>query len=248
VPILRIILLAIPLILIVGAVALWLGAREAANTTKGAPAMTGAPTSVKVDDASPSAASSRSSSASAPSAKPSTAPASAEATAYTTPPGASSTPTPEPEKTGPGDVPDGWHKYQDGSGFSIALPKKWKRDRREGTQVYFRGPDSSMYLMIDQTSHPRSNAKKDWEKQEPLARGNFPGYKLIGIRAVDYWKTAADWEFTYRSGGGRSHVINRGFVTDKDHGYALYWKTSQKEWKKNRHLFDTFAATFRPAK
>jgi hypothetical protein len=102
--------------------------------------------------------------------------------------------------------------------------------------------------MIDQTGSPKSDAARDWRNQEPAARGRFPGYKLIRIKEVDYWKTAADWEFTYSAGSGRAHVVNRGFVTGKKHGYAIYWKTDDKDWKKKYDLFETFTATFKPPK
>jgi hypothetical protein len=225
-PIMRILLIAIPVILVVAGVAMWLGARDAADSGNGA--------------------SSKSSSQVSEQATAPTASASASSPTASTSESASPAPTPEPTTSSPADVPKGWHRYKDRTGFSIALPKGWKRSEQRGTQVIFRGPDPDSYLLIDQTSSPKSDAKRDWEQQEPSARGRFPGYKLIQIKAVDYWKTAADWEFTF--GGGRSHVINRGFVTDKDHGYAIYWKTAEKDWKKNLDLFHTFTATFTPAK
>ncbi|MFC4589869.1 serine/threonine-protein kinase [Sphaerisporangium corydalis] len=237
-PLLRVALVAVPAVLVVAGVALWLGARDASDTTgarssaSGAAASPGASTSAPESDP--------------PSGSPSTSPpASPSATPSETPKPSA---TPKPDKPGPGDVPKGWHKYKDGTGFSIALPKGWRRAEQSGTQITFRGPDADTHLLIDQTTTPKSNAKKDWENQEPSARGRFPGYRLVGIKAVDYWKTAADWEFTYSSGGGRAHVVNRGFVTGKHHGYALYWKTSDKDWKKRLDLFHTFAATFKPAK
>lgn len=78
---------------------------------------------------------------------------------------------------------------------------------------------------------------------------NFPGYKLVEIREVKgFWKTAADWEFTFGDSRFRSRVIDRGFVTSKKHGYALLFKTQDKDWKKKKKLFETIAATFKPAK
>ncbi|MCW2882084.1 MAG: Serine/threonine protein kinaselike protein [Sphaerisporangium sp.] len=230
-PILRIALATIAAILVVAGIALWLGARHAGDIAQGG---------TNGSSASATAPSSSASGTSG-STSPSSPPASPSETATPTP-----TPTPTPSTSSPADTPAGWHKYNDGSGFSIALPKGWRRSEQRGTQVIFRGPDPNSYLLIDQTSSPKSDAKKDWENQEPGARGRFGGYKLIRIKAVDYWKTAADWEFTF--GGGRSHVINRGFVTDKHHGYAIYWKTAEKDWNKNLDLFHTFTATFQPAK
>ncbi|MBO3745412.1 protein kinase [Streptosporangiaceae bacterium NEAU-GS5] len=144
-------------------------------------------------------------------------------------------------------APEGWHTYKDSSGFSIALPKGWDAREHRGTSVTFRGPGTSGFLLIDQTSSPKKDAVKDWKNQEKSWKVRFPGYKRIKIEHVDYFDEAADAEFTYRSGGGRQHVINRGFVTGKDHGYAIYWSAPDDRWSKDLHYFETFTATFRPA-
>ncbi|GAB3892125.1 hypothetical protein GCM10027612_39140 [Microbispora bryophytorum subsp. camponoti] len=90
---------------------------------------------------------------------------------------------------------------------------------------------------------------KVWRRDVPGMSRNFPGYKLVEIRDIKgYWKTAADWEFTFGDSRYRSRVIDRGFVTDKHNGYALLYKTQDKDWKKKKELFETIAATFKPAK
>ncbi|WP_405084643.1 protein kinase domain-containing protein [Microbispora sp. NBC_01389] len=163
---------------------------------------------------------------------------------------ATATPSPEPSKTseapGPGDVPDGWHKYKHPSGFSLALPKGWHVDGSGNGEVRFRG-DSHTYLEVHHTSSPESDALKVWRRDVPGMSRNFPGYELIEIREVkDYWKTAADWEFTFGDSRYRSRVIDRGFVTDKNNGYALLYKTQDEDWKKKKKTFETIAATFKP--
>ncbi|MFC7643442.1 hypothetical protein ACFQX6_23440 [Streptosporangium lutulentum] len=90
-----------------------------------------------------------------------------------------------------------------------------------------------------------ADPKKDWEKQEPYSRGNFPGYKRIRIEKVDYMVKAADWEFTWNISAGKARVINRGFIANKGgRGYAIYWHTLASDWKKNLPLFEGFAKTF----
>ncbi|MEZ0071834.1 protein kinase domain-containing protein [Planotetraspora sp. GP83] len=186
------------------------------------------------------------------SAPPSRKPSSPSASASEKPSQASSTPTPSdkpsptPTTSKPADVPDGWHRYKDKTGFSVALPDGWKVDRRDSTGVWFRGPDRSRYLLIGMTDKPKSDAVKDWKSQEKSA--GFPGYNRVRIESVDYYEEAADWEFTWRMSSGKAHVLNRGFVTDKHHGYAIYWHTLDNRWKKDFYYFETFAATFTPAK
>jgi eukaryotic-like serine/threonine-protein kinase len=181
---------------------------------------------------------------------PATASTATPASPHTTPsasgkPSVSSTPTPTISQ--PAGPPDGWHMYKDKTGFSIALPDGWSAYRRDGSNVYFRGKDGFSFLQIGMTSTPRSDAVQDWKNQENSARSRFPGYKRVRIVPVDYFKVAADWEFTWQTSSGRAHVIDRGFVTDKHHGYAIYWHTLDSRWEENVHYFDTFTATFRPA-
>ncbi|GGL20243.1 serine/threonine-protein kinase [Planomonospora parontospora] len=167
-----------------------------------------------------------------------------------------SSPTPSPsesekktddkkEKKDKSKLPSGWRMHKDPFGFSVGLPKGWKVERRQGTQVRFRGPDDRRsYLMIDYTDSPGPDSKKDWDVYEPQARGGFPGYKRIRIEKVDYMEDAADWEFTWEPGYGKVRVLNRGFITKGGRGYAIYWHTPASKWKKNLKLFEGFAATF----
>ncbi|XVQ88874.1 protein kinase domain-containing protein [Microbispora siamensis] len=238
----KVALILIPALLVIAGVAGYLGLRAGEGDSGGDPA-TGS-------DAAPSAtgkggkkpSTSASSSAAQSSAEPS---ASASDEATTSP---SPEPSPSPDAIGPGDVPEGWHKYKHSSGFSVALPKGWHVDGRGNGEVRFRG-DSHTYLEVHHTTSPESDALKVWRRDVPGMSRNFSGYKLIEIREVKgFWKTAADWEFTFGDSRYRSRVIDRGFVTDKHNGYALLYKTQDKDWKKKKELFETIAATFKPAK
>lgn len=160
----------------------------------------------------------------------------------------SQTPTEEPAKDA---LPKGWKMHKDKKkGFSVALPKGWEEFKRNSNQVFFRGPGagSNAFLMIEEAENPGDDPLKDWKKQEPSAKHGFGGYKLIHIKEVDYMKAAADWEFTWNTNTGKTRVRNRGFVTDNGRGYALYWHNLASRWKKDLHFFDTFAASFKPAK
>ncbi|MEV4461954.1 hypothetical protein AB0J39_39590, partial [Microbispora sp. NPDC049633] len=236
---LKVALVLIPALLVIAGVAGYFGVRSGGSDPGGKPAAGSDPSTGKATEKP---------SASAPS---SAAPSSAEPSASSSDePATSASPEPSPssDDPGPGDVPDGWHKYKHPSGFSIALPKGWHADGSGNGEVRFRG-DSHTYLEVHHTSSPESDALKVWRRDVPGMSRNFPGYKLIAIREVKgYWKTAADWEFTFGDSRYRSRVIDRGFVTDKNNGYALLYKTQDKDWKKKKKLFETMAATFKPAK
>jgi len=242
-PTVRIVLVAVPVIILVAIVAALLGMRDARNEVarqSGDPA--GAPATTQPGRTGANAFNGSSG----------TAQAKADGKASASPSAGDGADAKTEEAAGkrPGSdgVPKGWRRYTDPTGFSLALPKGWKVQRREGSRVFFRGNLRSTFLLIDQTRSPKPNAKRDWLAQERATRRNFPGYKRVRIKSVDYFKTAADWEWTYYSRGAKLHVINRGFVTGKRRGYAIYWSTLHKNWKKNYRYFEVFVDTFRPAK
>ena len=126
------------------------------------------------------------------------------------------------------------------------MPSDWTVDR-QGQRVYFREPDGSRFLLIDQTDEPKDDPVADWTQQEKSRSGQYRAYQRIGITAVDYFQKAADWEFTYAGRNGRLHVLNRGAVTSEDQAYAIYWSTPESQWQDSLRDFEVFTRTFRPA-
>lgn len=153
-------------------------------------------------------------------------------------------PTPSP---GGAALPADFRRYEDDSGFSIGVPRGWKVSH-DGGYVYVRDPGSSRYLLIDQTSHPKSDPLADWRQQDAYRRGSDNGYTRIRLAPVTgYFKKAADLEFLHSSGGGKLHVLNRNILVNGHRAYALYWSTPASQWSGSRRYFDVFAASFRPA-
>ncbi|MGN9780194.1 protein kinase domain-containing protein [Nonomuraea sp. ZG12] len=188
-----------------------------------------------------------SSGASAPPSAPSTKPSAEPTPSPTAAPTDTLTPT-EPKATEAA-LPAGWKLYKDKKlDFTIALPKGWDEYKREGSQVFFRGPGagSNAFMAVDRASNPGSDPLADWKKQEKSAKHNFGGYQLIGIKKVDFHKAAADWDFTWNTNTGPTRVRNRGFITDNGRGYSIYWHNLNSRWKKDYHFFETFCATFKP--
>ena len=165
---------------------------------------------------------------------------SAPATKSSSPP-ATSTSAP-PSDNG---VPAGYQLYDDPSGFSLAVPDGWHAAQSSATAVDIKSPDGVSFLRVDQTDQPKDDAKKAWEEQEKSVKKDLPNYHRISIESVDYngWD-AADWEFTF---GSNTHVLNRGFVPDSTHGYAIYLSTPEDKWASSQDVFQTAADTFKPA-
>ena len=95
---------------------------------------------------------------------------------------------------------------------------------------------------------PKPDALADWRNQEGSVSQRFDGYRRVRLEAVDYrgWN-AADWEFTWSDAGTPIHVLSRNIRVNDEQAYALYWSVRESRWSESRPLFDTFAATFRPA-
>jgi eukaryotic-like serine/threonine-protein kinase len=145
-------------------------------------------------------------------------------------------------------VPSGYHRYSDPTGFSIAVPDGWAVSR-QGTYVYLVPPSGGIFLIIDQTDHPKPDPLADWRQQEANRIGTYPGYHRIRLQAIYYPQAekAADWEWTYYKNGVLTHVLNRNILANSKHAYALYWSTPQSEWAADFHIFEIFARTFQPA-
>ncbi|MGH3463167.1 MAG: serine/threonine-protein kinase [Kribbellaceae bacterium] len=156
---------------------------------------------------------------------------------------------PSPPSTGPtvgsATLPAGFERYRDRTGFSLAVPAGWNITRQSG-RVYFREPEGSRLLIIDQTDDPKPDPVADWEQQEQARRDGYPDYRRIHIGPVDYFQSAADWEFTYAGRRGRVHVLIRGTVTSPRQAYGIYWSTADGRWQDSLRYWRTFTETFRP--
>jgi hypothetical protein len=150
---------------------------------------------------------------------------------------------------GYGAMPAGYYRFANSTGFSIGVPDGWQVSRK-GHDVYVGDPsDGNVFLLIDQSNHPKPDPLADWEQQQANREGSYPGYRLISLRPVNYPQAekAADWEFTYDRNGVLVHILNRNILANASHAYALYWSAPESEWSADYHYFQAFAATFRPA-
>ncbi|SEL07680.1 serine/threonine-protein kinase [Streptacidiphilus jiangxiensis] len=143
----------------------------------------------------------------------------------------------------------GFHTVTGPGGSTIAIPIGWRETARTATRVSWTGAAGT--LVVDFTPHPaKSGALKAWQNEEPRVAAGLTDYHLVRLGAVPYrgWD-AADWEWTFRAGLVQRHSLNRGFVVDASHGYAIYWTASEAAWQgaRNATLIDDFFKSFQPA-
>ncbi|MFC9969643.1 protein kinase [Spirillospora sp. NPDC127200] len=156
-----------------------------------------------------------------------------------------------PSDTPPSDaVPAGFRRYEDKTGFSIAVPKDYKGPRHQGTSVFFDAPGGG-YIQIDQTSDPGPSALADWKKSDAGAPKRFKNYKLLRLEATGNrppvpdtgdGSKSADWEFLHGNG---SRILNRGFVAN-GHGYAILISGPADGWDERMDKLAPVFSSFKP--
>ena len=144
-------------------------------------------------------------------------------------------------------LPPGYVLHEDPTGFRIGVPEGWEPST-DGPRTYFRDPESSRYLMVDQTTEPADDALADWEANEQAVSQRLTDYERVSMERVDYRDyDAVDWEFTFAGDGDRIHVVNRNVRVDDERAYAIYWSTPDSRWDESFGVFEVAVQSFRPA-
>ena len=142
-----------------------------------------------------------------------------------------------------------FRRVQGPGGATVEIPVGWTLVSSSATSWKYHGPAGT--LQLDSTSTPGSSAVGAWHSEEAAISGTFAGYRRIALHTVVYrdgWD-AADWEWTYSQAGTTLHSLNRGFVPDAHHGYAIYWTAPDATWNdaRNQQLLNRFFSSFQPA-
>ncbi|MEU6253955.1 serine/threonine-protein kinase [Streptomyces sp. NPDC047043] len=178
---------------------------------------------------------------------------SVSATPSTSPPSASSSTSQSPSPSGNA-LPAGFHRYTAPEGFSIALPKGWKR---QGTsrvddlsyRVFFGAKDDPRSLAVTYSKVVGSDPVAVWRDDVEPELQQYAGYRRIGqIKATTYQgDKAADMEWLSEVDGKQVHTFGRGFLLGGGRGFSLRWTTPAADWDDsvNRQALDTFLRTFR---
>ncbi|NEC63124.1 serine/threonine protein kinase, partial [Streptomyces sp. SID9727] len=163
----------------------------------------------------------------------------------------SPTPTPTPSPSGSTvtqDVPDGWRRVVDPSGFSVLLPEGWKRVVNENNIDYT--PDGGVhYLRVSADPAPDYDHPYDHmiglEKQLST---RLPDYKRIELNSNVYRDFVGSvWEFTWTEKNGEArHAIDQMYLAE-DGGpeYALYMTGPADDWDETRDRFNAILRSWR---
>jgi len=150
--------------------------------------------------------------------------------------------------TGAAAVPAGYTRVTNTAyHFAIAMPTGWHKTGTTtgGSGVIYSADGHYPRVQVDYTSEPGKDAAATWRANEPYVAADSDGYQLVSIASVDYrgYRTAADWIFLRtESDGTKTKVLNRGFVVDDTHAYAIMVSIPAADWDSPAAV--TMRATF----
>ncbi|MET7881625.1 protein kinase [Streptomyces avermitilis] len=166
---------------------------------------------------------------------------------------ATRSPSPSPSRT-TADPAAGFQRYDAPEGFSVDLPKGWKRLRTvKGGDVSYRvtfgGDDDPRTLAITYSERLGTDPVSIWETLDLSLRQTVAGYERIGdIKTVDYHgREGADMEWLSEVDGVRERTFGRGYLIAAHTGFSLRWTAPADDWNTdaNQQALDTVLRTFR---
>ncbi|NES14355.1 MULTISPECIES: serine/threonine-protein kinase [Micromonospora] len=158
----------------------------------------------------------------------------------------SPTPSATPSPTG-FVLPAGWTMYTGSNGFKVPVPPGMKAKVSSSTSVVvYDTTGGKRELFIQWTNRPEKDAVADWHRQEPYRKNIVHQYQYIGIKACDWYRTCADWDWLESRDGARIHVRNRGVATASNRGFALRWEVPVSDWDANLTNWEIITKGFKP--
>ncbi|MFD4604914.1 serine/threonine protein kinase [Streptomyces sp. NPDC058464] len=168
-------------------------------------------------------------------------------------PAASASASPSATATA-GALPAGFHRYTAPEGFSVALPKGWKRLDTAQDDVAYRvtfgpGGDDLRTLAVTYSTQAGPDPVAIWRDEVEPGLEKLDGYQLVGeIKATTYQgHKAADMEWLSGTGADRVHTFGRGFLLGGGRSFSLRITTPADAWDDaaDRLARKTFLETFR---
>ncbi|GAA2620862.1 serine/threonine-protein kinase [Streptomyces vastus] len=165
-------------------------------------------------------------------------------------PGPSTSATP-PEEGGQGAVPAGWEQYNDPAGFSVHLPRGWKRSvsikQQDGLQQVDYSPDKGKHLLriaVD-TSPDFSSAYDHQRDLDQQVSQRLVAYKQLRLKKEIFRDLPSSrWEYTWTAlakdppySPGPRRAIDVGYIARDGVEYAIYMSAPAEDWATMRKQF-----------
>ncbi|MEU5293631.1 serine/threonine-protein kinase [Streptomyces umbrinus] len=154
--------------------------------------------------------------------------------------------------TGTGGVPDGWERVEDPQGFSLVLPKGWKR-QTENTQVDYTPDNGEHFVRIAVDDSPDFDSPYthllDLEEQ----LGRLQDYRRVGLEENTFRdRPGALWDFTWTALAkdtefpGPRRASEQAYLSREGVEYVIYMSAPAADWATAKDQFDTILRSWRP--
>ncbi|MEW2133383.1 serine/threonine-protein kinase [Streptomyces sp. NPDC005435] len=162
---------------------------------------------------------------------------------------------------GTGGVPADWQRYDDDLGFSLSLPKGWKRTvsiDQDGLRQVDYSPDNGKHLVriaVDTApDFPTSYDHLSNLDQQVSRRLRFQDYKRLSLKEEVFRdQPGAHWEYTWNALAkdaphyfpGPYRAIDVGYMDDDGTEYAIYEASPADDWPATGKQFAWILRSFR---
>ncbi|MFF5534920.1 serine/threonine-protein kinase [Streptomyces cinerochromogenes] len=162
--------------------------------------------------------------------------------------GSGTSPAPAPADTetagAEGVIPAGWRTYQDPLGFSLSLPKGWKRtvfsDQGALKQIDY-SPDNGKHFVriaIDRSSDFVDALSHQEDLEQQLQNHGLVGYRRVTMKENLYRdRKGARWEYTWTAlkkdppyVPGPRHAAEETYFSRQGTEYAIYISSPAEDW------------------
>ncbi|WP_319244918.1 hypothetical protein [Streptomyces sp. MB09-02B] len=150
-------------------------------------------------------------------------------------------------------VPEGWERVEDPQGFSLALPKGWKR-QVEGSQIDYTPDGGEHFLRVAVDDSPDFDSpyhhQLDLEEQV-RTRSQYQQVRLEENIFRD--RPGALWDFTWTASAkdtefpGPRRAIEQMYLSRDGVEYTIYMSAPAGDWKTAEKQFYAVLRSWRPA-
>jgi hypothetical protein len=140
-------------------------------------------------------------------------------------------------------VPAGYQSFKDRTGYQVAYPLKWSRDRENPEQMFFCAPGGPPTLRIRVWDGAGTDLVAALTREERSA--NLANYRRIRIEGPS--SGSAAWEYTFTDPkAGPLRALEQAFVAGGI-TYLVQWRTPPGKWEDGKRTHAAVMNSFRSA-
>ncbi|MFF9777221.1 serine/threonine-protein kinase [Streptomyces sp. NPDC013978] len=150
-------------------------------------------------------------------------------------------------------VPEGWERVEDPQGFSLALPKGWKR-QVEGSQIDYTPDGGEHFLRIAVDDSPDFDSPYHHQLDLEEQVRTRPQYDRVRLEENIFRdRPGALWDFTWTAPAkdtefpGPRRAIEQMYLSRDGVEYTIYMSSPVADWKTAEKQFYAVLRSWRPA-